>query len=513
VVRECARVPPSDPNLSWLHALYQRQPALSLAPLDLCFLVALQRRAQELGLAALDEQQLLDIFAAVCGLVAPETEHVATRATHGLRRLREQQLLVRVDGAGISRAGEFALSRLGSSIVDFYVEEEALSPDHLDLLARTLLGSLTETRERARRAQKPRDWQAGVVGPLRITTGDLILGIERRQRGLDIRQEEFRREISRSLASDWFGAIDRCQELLDGTAGTLLNDLLLSYTHQFQDLLHDILELAVAADQAVAEAVAHRTAGHVDRIAAWGSARQAAWSEYYEHVHRYLRDVVRLDPSRALTQRLREQLNGHERTPFSLTVADAPPLLVLRTVIPPPPPAPVRRPRGERSAPPTETAPEAEPDPLGTRVRELISSGSRELSELTSQATEVLPSEQQFAGAGKVAELAARLAAPRLSRQRPWVAVREGLVIEDWQLETATMEAAAPTMDAPAMDSPTMDVAEVEPTDTVDLDAILDTADLDTDTAELDPPALDSAALDTAALADPEQESRAKADE
>ena len=47
-------MPPSDPNLSWLHALYQRQPALSLAPLDLCFLVALQRRAQELGLAALD---------------------------------------------------------------------------------------------------------------------------------------------------------------------------------------------------------------------------------------------------------------------------------------------------------------------------------------------------------------------------------------------------------------------------------------------------------------------------
>ena len=63
-------MPPSDPNLSWLHSLYQRQPALDLGPLDLCFLVALQRRAQELGVAALDEQQLLDIFAAVCSLVA-----------------------------------------------------------------------------------------------------------------------------------------------------------------------------------------------------------------------------------------------------------------------------------------------------------------------------------------------------------------------------------------------------------------------------------------------------------
>ncbi len=445
-------MPPSDPNLAWLHSLYQRQPELDLGPLDLCFLVALQRRAQELGVAGLDEQQLLDIFAAVCSLVAPETEHVAARATHALRRLREQQLLVRVDGAGISRPGEFALSRLGSSVVDFYVEEEALSPDHLDLLARTLLGQLTEALERARRAQKPRDWQAWVVGPLRITTGDLILGIERRQRGLDIRQEEFRREISRSLESDWFGAIDRCQELLDGTASTLrqLNELLLSYTHQLQSILHDILELAIAADQPLAEAVVHRTAGHVDRIAAWGAARQAAWSEYYEHVHRYLRDVVRLDPSRALTQRLREQLSGHERNPFSLLVADAPPLMVLRTVVPPPPPAPVRRPRGERSPPPAEVPPVAQPDPLGNRVRELLSSGSRELSELTAQATEVLPGEQQFAGAGKVAELAARMAAPRLSHQRPWVQVREGLVIEEWQLDS---DAPAPDSDEPAPDS------------------------------------------------------------
>jgi len=433
----------SDPTHSWLRGLFQRQPVLDISPLDLCFLVALQRRAQELSLAAFDEQQLLDCFAAVCALVAPETEQVAARATHSLRRLREQQLLLRVDGAGISRAGEFALSRLGSSIVDFFVEDEALSPDNLDLLAQTLLTSLRDVLAKAQRARKPRDWQAGVVGPLRITTGDLILGIERRQRGLDIRQEEFQREIARWLEQDWFGAIDRCQELLDGTAGTLrqLNELLLSYTHQFQEVLQDILDLACAADQDLAEAVVHRVTGQIDRIAVWGAARQAAWSEYYDHVHRYLRDVVRLDPARALTQRLREQLSGHEKSPFSLTVADAPPLLVLRTVVPPPPAAPVRRPRGERSAPLQETVAEPAVDVLATRVHELLSAGSVELGELTARATEHLPAEQQFASAGKVAELAARIATPQLSRQRPWVSVREGLAIEDWHIDTAHSDA------------------------------------------------------------------------
>jgi len=428
-----------DPTPAWLEALYQQRPAIDLSPLDLCFLVSLQRRAQEQNLAAFAEQQLLDTFAAVCALVAPETEQVAARATHSLRRLREQRLLVRVDGAGLSRAGEFALSRLGSSVADFYVEEEALSPDNLELLAHSLLGSLNEVLARAQRAKRPQDWQAAVIGPLRITAGDLILGIERRQRGLDIRQEGFQREISHWLETDWFGAIDRCRELLDGTAGTLrqLHELLLRYTHQFQNVLQDILELSCTAEQAVAEGVVHRVMGQIDRIAAWGAARHVAWSEYYDHVHRYLRDVVRLDPERALSQRLRDQLSGHGDAPFSLTVADAPALRVLRTVVPVPPPAPVRRPRGERK-PTLEEAPALVADPLGERVRELLSdehaSGSLGLSELTARATADLPPEQQFASAGKVAELAARLTTPELARQRPWVAVRDGLVIEDWQL-------------------------------------------------------------------------------
>jgi hypothetical protein len=85
-----------------------------------------------------------------------------------------------------------------------------------------------------------------------------------------------------------------------------------------------------------------------------------------------------------------------------------------------------------------EEAPAAAPvDPLRVRVQELLAeralaAGSWELSELTAKATCDLPVESQFASAGKVAELAAEHAAP--ARPRPWVPVREGLVIEDWQL-------------------------------------------------------------------------------
>lgn len=409
---------------------------LDLSTLDICFIVALQLKARELGLAAFSEEQLLDIFEQVARIVTPQAEQTSARATHAIRRLREQRLLVRVDGAGLLRPGEFGLSRLGSAVVDFYLEDEVLTRDNLDLLAHTLLANLQEVALCARRARRPEDWRGGVVGPLRITAGDLILGIERRGRGLDGQQEEFQRQIARWLEADWWNAIERCEQLLDETTATLqeLGELLLRHTHQFQTALQEILELSSAAEQPQAEAVAERLMGQVDRIAAWGSARQQAWSEYYDHVHRYLRDVVRLDPARALTERLREQLSGLCESPFSLTVADAPAIRVLRSVVPPAPPAPVRRPRPERAAKLEEAAAAPPVDPLEARVREAIDAGALELSAVTRTTTAELPEEQRFAGAGKVAELAARLGRPRIAHARPWVAVHPGLVIEDWQM-------------------------------------------------------------------------------
>ena len=148
------------------------------------------------------------------------------------------------------------------------------------------------------------------MAPLRITVGDLVGGIERRQRGLDSQQEEVQAEIAKLLQADWFGAVERCQSLLDTTTNTLreLNEVLLRDTHHFVALLQEIQALASEAEQAESEGAVQRVIEHVDRIAAWGGARQRAWSDYYQYVHRYLRDVVRLDPDRALSQRLRDQV-------------------------------------------------------------------------------------------------------------------------------------------------------------------------------------------------------------
>jgi chromosome partition protein MukF len=388
-------------------------------------------------LTAFNETQLEDVFAQASAVVQPDADQLRRRATHAIQRLRDQRLLARVDGQGVVRTGEFALSRLASGIVQFFLEEDVLTRETLGLLTSSLRGALTTVRDAAQRASDPAAWQDSVAGPLRVTITELVAGIERRQRGLDLQQEDFQSEIRRLLEADWFGAIDRCQGLLESTSATLreLNEVLLRDTAVLLGLLQDIEDLAIAATEPEAEAAAHRLMDQVDRIAAWGSARQRAWSEYFQYVHRYLRDVVRLDPSRALIQRLREQLAGNGKK-FALAYAGAPPIRILRTVTGMPDRPPVVRPRAPREKEPEADVGEDPQVALDAKVVKALAGGARALSAVTGEVTGELPAMERFVEAGRVAQTVARLAHASSAVERPWVPVGADLLIEDWELKS-----------------------------------------------------------------------------
>jgi chromosome partition protein MukF len=428
--------PAKDPRIV-LSALAQSRPALDLGTLDVCFLAALHLRADGAALTSFDEAKLAEVFDLVSALVEPRAENLRRRATLTIQRLRDQKMLARVDGAGLLRAGEFALTRLAASIVDSFLQDETLTRENLTLLTRTLRASLAEVLICANRAESKDDWQTGVEGPLRVTVADLVSGIERRQRSLDLEQQEFQNQIAKLLESDWFGAVDRCLELLESTSRTLaeLNEILLRDAHELSSLLQDIQEVTVAKDAAGAEASVQRVMEQVDRISAWGSARQRAWSEYYQYVHRYLCDVVRLDPSRALIERLREQLSLHTTRPFALSVAAAPTPRLLREIEPFKDDKPkVSRPRAEREKPP---ALHDAPDPhaiVEERVKAALAAGSVGLCEVTQQVSALTPADEQFVTAGRVAQAVARLARTTQDRDRPWRSVQDGLVIEEWTI-------------------------------------------------------------------------------
>ena len=422
-----------------LAALARKRPTLDLGTSDLVFLAALYLRGARSALASFEEAQLLDVFEEVSALFAGEGKR---RATFAIRRLRDQRTLARVDHAGVVKKGEYALTRLGAAVAEFFLEEDALTRENLTLLTRTLLQSLETVAETARTllgGGDPQPWEDAVAAPLRVTVADLVSGIQRRQRGFDLQQEELRHEVSELLRADWFGAVERCQGLLESTGNTLreLGDVLMRDTHTAQALLQDIQDLAASEGAQRAESAARAVMDQVDRVAAWGAARQRAFSEYYQYVHRFLRDVVRLDPTRALTQRLRDQLAGQVGKSFALLVASESPITLLRDgpYVPEEGP-PVRRPKKPRE-PDLEAEVEG-PDPrtvLEERVKSALDDGATSLFQVTERVTKEVSEDTRFVEAGRVADVVGKMVRPLARAERPWVPTEDGYELEEWRLE------------------------------------------------------------------------------
>jgi len=428
--------PAADPK-RFIAALARDQVCLDIKNIDFCFLAALHLRAQRSALASFEEDMLIDIFEQVCELVEPGAENTRKRATAAIQRLRQQRLFARVDSAGIVRTGEYALTRLAAAVVDYFLADEVLTRESLTLLTGTLRAQLLDILSCARRAVTQQDWQASVCSPLQVTVTDLIAGIDRRQRGLDTQQQGIQARIAQLLSAQWFSAIDQCQELLEETSLTLreLQDILLREAIHLLALLQDIQTEAEHAENTVAQENAQRLIEHIDRIGLWGTQRLKAWSEYYQYVHRYLQDVVRLDPERALSQRLRDQLASWPAQPFHLVVACAPAIRLLRPMARPAADlSPGMRPSAMRDQEPAWIEPEDEPLDIAVLVATALGAGACTLAQVTEHILADLPQDKHYLAAGRIAEELARQVKVCGTHERPWVAVSDGLELEDWSV-------------------------------------------------------------------------------
>src|SRR5579871_64805 len=423
-------------SAQFIASLQREGTSIDLKTVDLCFLVALYTRARDKALTCFDEELLIDVFEQISELVEPGTENVRKRSTHSIQRFREQRLLSRVDGAGVVRAGEYTLTSLANGIVEFFLHDEALTRESLTLLTKTLLASLAEVKAEARNAATDDAWRSRVVAPLRVTVSDLVAGIERRQRGLDAQQEEVQHRIGELLQSDWFAAVDQCQRLLDDTIATLteLNEVLLHDTNQIQNLLQDIEQMANSGGSPEGEEAAQRVTDQVDRVASWGSARQRAWSEYYQYVHRFLRDVVRLDPSRAVSDHLRNQLVGWTRNQFFLVTVSSPSIRLLREIEARNVRPPVVSPGRDRERPLDEVAPDTHLEQMESRVRTALSKPSQRLSEVLQDVLPAVLQPYRFVAIGWIAKQVAEEAMPVSAHERLWIRVVDNIEIEDWDL-------------------------------------------------------------------------------
>lgn len=421
--------------------------------MDIAFLTALYLVGERTGAHSFGEDALVDLFERVAilaqGLAQGQSaESPKKRAAATLRRLREQDLLARIDGGGVVKTGEYALTRLASGIIEFYAKDETLDRTTLGALLTDLRANIDRALTAARGAMggSPEDrddtWSRDVVAPLRTTAMELTYGITRRQRSFDMKQETFQRSLSRLLAADWFGAVAKCQTLLDTTGSALreLHDVLLRDGALALESLQSLANVAhdeTPPREDVALTV-RGVADAVERSIAWGVSRLRAWSDYHEQVHRFLQDVVRLDPSRMLKQRLLSALQTEGERRYALVVSQALPMRVLREPVTLPDRAPVKRPRKERDKALKDDAQERE-DPnvlLEADIRAIIAEGATELSEITARIMANAKEEEHYRLAGRVAQIVSRIVSREHVAERPWVNASEELEVEEWKIQT-----------------------------------------------------------------------------
>ena len=428
--------PVPDPHRA-LAGLTRDHVALELGTIDICFLAALYLRAERDQLASLPEEVVLDVFDQVCDLVEPGAENRQQRATNTIQRMRNQRMLARVDATGIISAGEYSLTRLAMLIVQSFLEDEKLTRESLALLTGAVISTLAQIRSAATHLSDEAGWRAHVVAPLRVTVGDLVTGIERRQRGLDTQQEEVRQKISALLQAEWFEVIEQCEMLLETMARTLreLNEVLLRDTSHIQSLLQEIQQLASDAGADEAEESAQQVEDQVARMAAWGRSRQQAWSSFYQYVHRFLRDVVRLDPDRAISQRLLEMIRVWPQKPFSFVVAFDCTIRLLRPLNALGDRPPVGRPHDEWESAPSLVEAKESRVAIERLVEAALRDGPSSLAVVTRNIIAQLVENERYPAIGRIAAVTAKLCTPRAPRERSWVPVGSALEIEDWHLQ------------------------------------------------------------------------------
>ncbi len=206
----------------------------------------------------------------------------------------------------------------------------------------------------------------------------------------------------------------------------------------------EIEGLAAEAGEQEAEGGAQALEEQVDRVSAWGSSRQHVWSEYYQFVQRYLRDVVRLDPERALSQRLRDQIQDFWRMPYALVAAEMPPLRVLREETEAIERPQVCRPREARERAPAVTVADRRWEGMEEAVQKALQEGVPSLHALLERLLPEVPRGERFLWSGRIAARAAKYAKVLEDRDRPFapLAGEAGLcgkddrvlAIQDWQL-------------------------------------------------------------------------------
>ncbi|MBU2645254.1 hypothetical protein KKI24_11130 [bacterium] len=289
---------------------------------DMAFIAGIHTYLDIQQIYALESSDLERVYQIVTDVTRSNPDSISQRVISATERLHKNQLLLRIDGGGLSQRPLYDMTQLGKSIVRFLHETEKLTRQNLTIITSRIIAFLSEIRKSLETSGSETFWSEKVQIPLECIVGELLEAIEKRQRGLDLEQNAVRSQISQLLEKDWLEALESCEQLLTTTSDTLqeLYRTILSENTAIKQGLSEIFEQADDHRQLkvldTIDTIFHR----LDQLEQWGKERVASWSQYYRRVNDFLQSIVRFDPNRELSRRLTEQLQAYPRQPWFIRI-------------------------------------------------------------------------------------------------------------------------------------------------------------------------------------------------
>ncbi len=321
---ESIETAPSVPEV--VKKTYQSGFKLNINKLDASLLMGVHTYLEIQQSFTLTSSELERIFAIVNDVSDGMVESLPQRTNSAIGRLLKNQLLIRVDGGGLGQMPQFDVSSLGKSIIGHLSNHEKLTRQNLTIISSKIVSTLSDIRRSLNSSGSDHFWQESVKLPLKHVVAELISAIEKRQKGLDLEQEEVRNQISHLLDKDWLEALVACEELLETTSTTLqeLYQTLLSENSAIKQGLNEISDAADQFDQSTVLAVIDGIYLRLDQLEQWGKERVGSWSQYYRRVNDFLQSIVRFDPNREMSQRLVERIQEFPESPWFLDLLEPP---------------------------------------------------------------------------------------------------------------------------------------------------------------------------------------------
>lgn len=319
-----ADVPQSQSVPDAVLKAYQSGFKLSINRLDTAFITGINTYLDIQQHVSLRYQDLEAIYNLVNDLTDVPGESLPQRTQRAIERLVKNRLLIRVDGGGIAHQAVFDISSLAKAIVGFVNQNNQLTRQNLTIITSRIISILAEIRRSIASSGTQDFWDEMVMMPLKHVIIELLDAIEKRQRGLDAEQEEIRGQITELLEKNWLDALESCETLLEVTSTTLqeLYRTLLAENSTIKQGLNEIYEMADQQGQVKVVELIDRIYLRLDQLEQWGKERVSSWSQYYRRVNDYLQSIVRFDPNREFSRKLKDRIQEFPEDPWFLELID-----------------------------------------------------------------------------------------------------------------------------------------------------------------------------------------------